>query len=210
MMPDHRSDAQLIVNKAINEFARDLPAAVGTYLSEVLEWNRVVGLVSRKDPAGACERLLFESIELARVLEAERVNRLADVGSGAGFPGIVWAILAPAAQVVLIERREKRALFLDRACRSLEIANATVLAEDVRDVSARPGLQASFDLVATMAVGDPARVGPLVEPLLKPGGRAAGTIRREATPPARIGKDLQMASRTDGKFGCYVVYRRGV
>ena len=97
------TDAQLIVNKAVKQFHCDLPATLARYLSEILQWNPVLGLVSRRDPLAACGRLLFESIELGRLLEIEHSRRIADVGSGAGFPGMVWALMCPHLEVVLVD-----------------------------------------------------------------------------------------------------------
>jgi 16S rRNA (guanine527-N7)-methyltransferase len=186
------------------------PVTLSGYLAEVLDWNPKLGLISRKDPLAACERLLFESIELGQLLGLESTLRIADVGSGAGFPGSVWALLHPHLQLVLIERREKRALFLERTCRKMGATNAAVVALDVRDVVTDPEQANIFDLVVTMAVGDPSVVGHEAERLLKEGGRFASTISREIPPPARIGARLQLEQRHDGKFGCYAIYRSGV
>ena len=209
-MPVPAEEIQLIVNKAVTQFSLVSPAILVRYLSEVLEWNSVLGLVSRKDPLGACERLLFESIELGQLIEVERSGRAADVGSGAGFPGLVWALTTPSLKIVLIERREKRALFLERTSRTLGATNVTVMASDLKDVSRETSLLGVLELVSTVAVGDPADIVEDVEHLLVAGGRFASTIAREAQAPLRLGVSLLLERRVEGKFGCYVVYRRGV
>lgn len=180
------------------------------YLAEVLEWNSSLSLVSRKDPLAACERLLFESIELGRLLGLETRLRIADVGSGAGFPGAVWALFHPQLELVLIERREKRALFLERATRTVGATNLLVLASDLHDVASDPASANRFDLVASVAVGDPSLIGRDVEQMLVVNGRFASTISREIPPPSVIGGALRLEQRHEGEFGCYVVYRRGV
>lgn len=200
---------QAVVNKVVNRFDCDAPERLAAYLADVLEWNQSIGLVSRKDPLAACERLLLESMELVRVLGFER-GRVADIGSGAGFPGIPWALNSPLIEVTMIERREKRALFLERVCRTLAIENATAVAMDARDAARRPDLQGSFDLIVTMAVGDPSSLVTTIEPLLKANGRFASTIPAAATTPAQIGTQLILDRRVDGEFGCYAIYRRGV
>lgn len=180
------------------------------YLSEVIQFNHALGLVSRKDPVAACERLLLESLELARVLEIQGEERVADVGSGAGFPGLVWALTFPRLRVTMIERQEKRALFLERMCRSLQVSNAAAMGLDARDVSSRTEVQHTFDLVATIAVGDPSILGPIVEPLLVAGGRFVSTIASRTSPPDQVGARLHIERRLEGKFGCYAIYRCGV
>lgn len=201
---------QVIVNKAVAQFSLSAPAPLSRYLADVLEWNSVLSLVSRKDPLAACERLLFESIELGQLLDVEHVGRLADVGSGAGFPGMVWALMAPQLKTVLIERREKRALFLERTSRALGAGNVTVLASDLKDVSRETPLLDSFELVTAVAVGDPAEIADDVSRLLVDGGRFASTVARETRSSDQLGSSLTLEKRVEGKFGCYVVYRRGV
>lgn len=186
------------------------PATLARYLAEVLEWNSSLSLVSRKDPLGACERLLFESIELGRLLALETSARIADVGSGAGFPGAVWALFHPQLELALIERREKRALFLERATRTVGATNVTVLTSDLHGVASDPALANRFDLVASVAVGDPSLIGRDVEQMLAVSGRFASTVSRETPPPSMIGSALRLEQRHEGEFGCYVVYRRGV
>ena len=203
--------AQLIVNKAVAEIdCRSAGPSLANYLAQVLEWNPTLGLVSKKNPLAACERLLFESIELANLLQMEPDGRVADVGSGAGFPGVVWGLLFPQLAIVLIERRQKRAMFLERVCRTLRLDHVSVIAGDVRELTGDTAFEASFDLVATVAVGDPAETGGLVQQLLIPAGRFASTISRDVRPPERAGDSLHLEGRREGKFGCYVIYRRGV
>jgi 16S rRNA (guanine527-N7)-methyltransferase len=201
--------AQAVVNKIVNIFDCDSPERLAAYLADVLKWNQTIGLVSRKDPLAACERLLLESMELARVLGLSR-GRVADIGSGAGFPGIPWALNLPLIEVTMIERREKRALFLERVCRTLAIENATAIAVDARDAAQRPDFQAGFDLVVTMAVGDPSSLAPIVSTLLKANGCFASTTPAAAQTPEKIGTRLSLERRVDGEFGCYAIYRSGV
>jgi 16S rRNA (guanine527-N7)-methyltransferase len=203
------SDIQHIVNKAVARFDCDSPSLITAFMSEVLQWNRTLGLVSRKDPVAASERLLFESLELARELGLER-ERIVDIGSGAGFPGLVWALTLPRLEVTMIERRERRALFLERACRTLPVPNATAIAMDAVVAARSPDFQGAFDLAVTIAVGDPSSLAGAIEPMLATNGRFASTIPGASTAPLRIGRALHHERRIDGEFGCYVIYRRGV
>jgi 16S rRNA (guanine527-N7)-methyltransferase len=202
-------EVQSIVNKSVSQFDCGSPALLARFLSEVLEWNPTLGLVSKREPVAACERLVLESLELAQLLNLRRA-RVADVGSGAGFPGVVWALNLPELEVTMIERREKRALFLERTCRTLPLTNATAVALDARDAARSPDYTAAFDLVVTMAVGDPAAMAHTIEPLLKNPARFASTIAATASAPGVIGSNLHLERRLDGEFGCYAIYRSGV
>jgi 16S rRNA G527 N7-methylase RsmG len=112
--------------------------------------------------------------------------------------------------VVLIERREKRALFLERTSRALGAGNVAVLPDDLGHVSRETPPDRAFDLVTTVAVGDPARLAADVERMLRPGGRFASTVSREAVLRTGLGAHLELLDRIEGKFGCYAIYRRGV
>jgi 16S rRNA (guanine527-N7)-methyltransferase len=200
-------EVQSIVNKAVTRFHCHSSEALSGFLTEVVQWNETLSLVSRKDPLAAIERLLFESLELAYELGLEH-GRIADIGSGAGFPGIVWAVSFPRVEVTMIERRERRSLFLERMCRTLPIENAASVTMDALDAVKRPEFQNAYDLAVTMAVGDPAAIAPAIEAMLTPEGRFASTVPAQSTASPLIGSALQLQRRVDGEFGSYVIYAR--
>lgn len=91
--------------------------------------------------------------------------RAADLGSGAGFPGLVLARLRPGWQMALIERTQKKADFLERAARELGLENVTVIAQNAREVSIP-----RRDLVTARAVGPIADVTRSAKDLLRKNG----------------------------------------
>jgi 16S rRNA (guanine527-N7)-methyltransferase len=106
-------------------------------------WNRVLSLTSVRTLEEAVERHYCESVFAACRLP-EGPASVADVGSGAGFPGIPIAIVRPACSVVLIESHRRKAAFLKEASRDL--ANVRVVAKRAEDVAER------FDWVVSRAV----------------------------------------------------------
>jgi 16S rRNA (guanine527-N7)-methyltransferase len=193
------------------------PASIDTlrrFVGEILRWNVELGLVSKKDPLAACRRLIIESAEfgdiVARALGGVSGARVADVGSGAGFPGVVWRLQRADFELVLIERREKRAVFLEKVVRSLGLDRVEVRAADARDVSLLQQFRESFEVVATMAVGDPARTAPQVQDLLVAGGLFATTLPEEAVVPERCGRNLALEDDVSAEFGRYGLYRNRV
>ena len=104
---------------------------------------------------------------IAAVTGLAAAGRWADLGSGAGFPGIALAALHPEAQVELVESRQKRSMFLQRVVHQGPIPNATVLRQRTEDLP-----DGAFDGLISRAYKPPARL--LVEDaarLLRPGGR---------------------------------------
>jgi 16S rRNA (guanine527-N7)-methyltransferase len=113
------------------EFDVDLSAeAVGRFTRHyelLVAWNRKINLTRITEPVEAARRHFLESAFLTRVVEAPA--RLVDVGSGAGFPGLVLACLWPEIEAVLVEPSPKRSVFLKEAIRALGLARVAVRAE---------------------------------------------------------------------------------
>jgi len=99
-------------------------------------WNRVLNLTSVRAMEESVERHYCESVFAACHLPAGPAS-IADVGSGAGFPGIPIAIVRPDCSVVLIESHQRKAAFLKEASRDL--ANVRVVARRAEDVAERFG-----------------------------------------------------------------------
>jgi 16S rRNA (guanine527-N7)-methyltransferase len=100
---------------------------------ELLErWNSVYNLTAVRDPSEMVTRHLLDSLAIAPYVGGEK---LADLGTGAGLPGIPLAILAPERQHVLIDSNGKKTRFLREAVRALALTNVRVeqtRAEDAR------------------------------------------------------------------------------
>ena len=107
------------------------------------KWNRVLNLTSVDDYDEAVERHYGESLFLGRHLP-DGVLRIADIGSGAGFPGIPVAVLRPDCLVTLIESHQRKAVFLREATRGL--SNVRVISKRAEDV------MEGFDWVISRAV----------------------------------------------------------
>jgi len=86
-------------------------------------WSTRINLTGHRGVVEIIRRLVLESVAL--VSRLPEVESLADLGSGAGFPGIPIAILRPSCRVTLIESRQKRHHFQRAACRALELRNVT-------------------------------------------------------------------------------------
>jgi 16S rRNA (guanine527-N7)-methyltransferase len=94
-----------------------------------------LGVVSRSDATRIRERHILDSLRAAPVVEG--ADRAADLGSGAGLPGVVVAITLPRLRMLLVERRPRRAALLELAVEELAVSNATVFAGRVADMPGR-------------------------------------------------------------------------
>jgi 16S rRNA (guanine527-N7)-methyltransferase len=112
---------------------------------------------------------VVDSLTGLEVPELRQAKRIADVGAGAGFPGLALAIALPSAQVDLIESVSRKCEFMRRAIETAEIPNATVLNARSEDLAAGDGRE-SYDAVTARAVGRLSTLAELASPLLKPNG----------------------------------------
>jgi 16S rRNA (guanine527-N7)-methyltransferase len=119
------------------------------YIHLLHRWNRSVSLTSITDPVEIVGRHFGESMYAAKLLPVENC-RLADVGTGAGFPGIALKIANPRIHLTLIESNQKKCAFLSEVVRNLEFTDVEILAERFEQI--RPEtIQAS--VITCRAVG---------------------------------------------------------
>ena len=179
------------------------------YLTEVLTWTREIALISRRDPVGTCERLLLESLEIERIAAVTADDVIVDIGSGAGFPGVVWALVHPNARALLIERRERKVAFLERLVRSIPLPNVEVFGGEAQAAARSQRLRGRYSLAVSMAVGAPLEIADEIEGLLTAGARFVSTIPRDVTPERERGS-FALVSTSTGEYGRYALYRFGV
>lgn len=154
-------------------------AALEAHARLLLAWTGAINLTAVRDPDRLAVAHILDSLAAVPVVRrwVTPAPRLADIGSGGGYPGLPLAIVLPAAQAVLIELVGKKARFLEVATtavgRVLGASGAPVLEVERRraEALAGPGGRlAAFDVVTVRAVGSLARVAALGLPLLRPGG----------------------------------------
>lgn len=138
------------------------------------------------DPEQAWKVHVADSLSGLEVPELAQAERIADVGSGAGFPGLVLAAAAPTAKVDLIESAGRKCDFIDRAIEAAGIANARVLNARSEELAAGDGREA-YDAVTARAVGRLSTLAELASPLLRDGGvLVAWKGRRDADEEAQL------------------------
>jgi 16S rRNA (guanine527-N7)-methyltransferase len=103
------------------------------------------------------------------VPELREAARIADVGAGAGFPGLVLAVALPDAQVDLVESISRKTAFITSAAEAASIPNAIALTTRAEDL-ARTESRESYDVVTFRAVARLSTIAELASPLLKEGG----------------------------------------
>ncbi len=164
-----------------------LPEQLSVYLELLLKWNARVNLTAIRGPEEIVARHFGESLFAAGRLYPkmeQAPGRLADLGSGAGFPGLPIKLWAPALELTLIEAQQKKSVFLKEVVRALDLQGVEVYSGRAE--------QAGFtaETVTMRAVEKFTEVLPVAASLIAAGGRLALLVgseqvaRAEAVLPA--------------------------
>jgi len=143
-----------VIRRALGEFK--LPAyddqvlQIQQYIKILLMWNERVNLTAIRDPLEILYRHFCESMYAAVAVPVEK-GRLADVGSGGGFPGLALKIIRPNLDVFLVESNIKKVTFLAEVIRELGLRGAQVLARRYEELGEE---MAPLDYVSSRALGE--------------------------------------------------------
>ena len=141
----------------------------------VADWGSRMNLTGHRSREAVARRLILDAAALWAALHAES-DSLADLGSGAGFPGLPVAILEPAVEVVLVEARERRHHFQRHVIRELGLSNVKAIRGRHEEVDPTPR-----GAVIAQAVGPPQELLPFMLRWAVPGAVLAvpgGTVPR--------------------------------
>ena len=142
------------IRKALSEFQVDVNsdqiAQIQEYIRLLLVWNEKLNLTAIRDSLEILHRHFGESMFAANVVALGKC-RLADIGTGAGFPGLALKILLPEAQIVLVESNIKKAAFLAEVVRALGITGANVIVSRYEELGDEI---APIDFLLTRALGE--------------------------------------------------------
>ena len=146
------------------------------------ETNAETNLTRIDEEKEAVVKHFYDSLAVTRLLKVS--GKVADIGSGAGFPGIVLAIAFPEAHFSLVESNGKKCRFLHQAVEALDLGNVSIInarAENLRE-------KETFDIAIARAVSDLRVLTELIAPLLKVGGRFVAMKGRNADEELMLAK----------------------
>jgi 16S rRNA (guanine527-N7)-methyltransferase len=160
----------------------DRTGLLRAYRELVTTWAPRLDLVSPGDLERFAQRHIEDSLRAEPLLDEVPPGPCADVGSGAGLPGIPLAIASPDRLWRLLEPKRRRAAFLEEAVRELGL-RCEVIAITAREAARDSGLVGSHSLVTARALAQPAHAFDLVMQLVRPGGLAAVFLGEHAKLP---------------------------
>lgn len=139
------------------------------YAELLCEWNQKINLTAITDPEGIVIKHFLDSAFLLTEVNLPEGAKVVDVGTGAGFPGMVLKILRPDLDITLMDGLNKRLVFLNEVARelSLEVKTIHIRAEEA---GKKPEFREQFDLVTARAVAQMNTLYEYCLPLCKAGG----------------------------------------
>lgn len=141
------------------------------YLTLLLEWNKRIHLVSKRDATS--DRVLrhfVDSLCIFKIIDIPEEANLLDLGAGAGFPSIPIKIVRDDVRLTLVESIHKKTLFLQKLSQILKFQEISVINQRAEKLAEEPDLKEKFDLVVAKAMGKLEDTIRLSIPFLKTGG----------------------------------------
>ena len=183
-----------------------LAASLAEYANLLKAWNKKMNLTAITDDADIATKHFLDSLT---ALCTNRVNgKVMDVGTGAGFPGLVLKIVKPELSMTLLDSLNKRITFLGNVCDELNIGGVELIHARAEDVGRNASYRGKFDTVVSRAVANLTVLSEWCIPFLKRGGyflALKGPLAEQELKDARraikiLGGEVEDVCETDIPF----------
>lgn len=171
--------------------------AFQTYLDELLAWNSRFNLTAITDPVEIEIKHFLDSLSCYRVIKFQADDRVVDIGTGAGLPGIPLKILCPSIQLTLVESVGKKADFCEHVIENLELSGVHVVRKRAEAIGRDEAFRASFDWAVARAVAVAPVLLEYMLPLLTIDGR--GVMQKGSSGPQEIHSAAQALAILGGE-----------
>ncbi len=151
------------------QFYDEAIVQIQEFCSILDKWNEKINLISEKNQHSILERHIFDSLQYLRWLDSSQ--KVLDIGSGAGFPGIPVKIICPNLNLTLLESQRKRCNFLREVVRALKLKGLEVVEGRSDDFSLQKSFSEQFDRVLFRGFSSFSACLATGLPFLKEGGR---------------------------------------
>ena len=139
------------------------------YADKLIEWNEKINLTAITEPREVVYKHFYDCILFLKNVEIPKGAKLVDVGTGAGFPGMVLKIVRPDIQLTLLDSLNKRLIFLDDVLKSVGLT-AELLHSRAEEAGVNKKYRENFDIATARAVAQMNALSEYCLPLVKKGG----------------------------------------
>jgi 16S rRNA (guanine527-N7)-methyltransferase len=122
------------------------------YRTGILKWNEHINLTAIKEPEEFTIKHFIDSITCVNLPEYQNADKIIDMGTGAGFPGVPLAILSPEKEFVLVDSLKKRLKIIDQLCSEIGINNVTTIHSRAEDLGHNDAHRERYDMCISRAV----------------------------------------------------------
>ena len=153
-------------------FPDDLPEKLYIYLNLLKEWNSRMDLTAVTDDDEMTDKHFIDSLTVLKTGMIREGEKMIDVGTGAGFPGMVLAMACPDLEVTLLDSQQKRLAFLDHIRRETDTRNTVIIHARAEDGARKPELREQFDFAVARALAPMNVLCEYLLPYVRVGGCA--------------------------------------
>ncbi|MBS1248919.1 MAG: Ribosomal RNA small subunit methyltransferase G [Chloroflexi bacterium] len=146
-------------------------SAVAQYMGELEKWNKRYSLTAIQSPEKVRVKHFLDSFSCYPVMKNTIINRVIDVGTGAGFPGIPLKILFPSMHLTLVDSVKKKTDFCRHIVQELGLGGVDVIRERAERLGKEDGHREKYDWALARAVAQLSELSEYLLPLVKVGGR---------------------------------------
>ena len=157
-------------NKLKEKYGEEKASALLSYLDLVLERNEHINLTAVRDRDEALVKHVLDSLSITDLPEYKEAKKIIDVGTGAGFPGALLAIVSPEKEFVLLDSTLKRLRVIDEFADTLNISNLKTVHARAEEISKKPGFSEAFDVCVSRAVANLEKLSGWCLPFVRKGG----------------------------------------
>lgn len=160
----------LIIEQLAEKYGKQKTSTLLAYLDLVLIRNEHINLTAVRDHNEALVKHVLDSLAITDLPEYKAAETIIDVGTGAGFPGALLAIVSPEKEFVLLDSTLKRLRVIDEFTQTLNITNLKTVHARAEEISKKEGFNEAFDICVSRAVANLEKLSGWCLPFVKKGG----------------------------------------
>ncbi len=159
-----------ITEQLQQRFGKQKASALLAYIDLVLERNEHINLTAVRDHNEALIKHVLDSLAIVDLPEYKEAEKILDVGTGAGFPGALLAIVSPYKEFTLLDSTLKRLRVIDEFAQTLNISNLRTVHARAEEIFRKPDYSEAFDICVSRAVANLEKLSGWCLPFVRKGG----------------------------------------